>query len=164
VGSLKSWLRAPLVFSVSNRRHRSFELRPQTVLDFDNISIRDEGRSEILKNGDFESGIDHWFGYYDFNHLPWHIENIWVHTYFELGAIGLLLFVLLILKALIRTVRSPPGNRFAFALFISLIGFLAVGCFNTLIDSPRIAFLFYLILLYSLGTGPAIAAENSDAP
>jgi hypothetical protein len=153
VGSWKNGLRAPLVFSISNRREYALELRPQTILDFDNISIRSTDGSELLINGDFESGIDRWFGYYDFNHLPWHIKNLLVHAYFELGAAGLLFFALLILAALINTARTAPHNGFAFALFVSLLGFLAVGGFGTLIDSPRIAFLFYLVLLVSLELG-----------
>ncbi len=155
-GSLDSWknlLRAPLVLTVSNRRVYQFNLIPQTALDIDNISVRDSSGIEHVINGGFTSGIDNWFAYYDFNHMPWHIKNIWVHVYFETGLIGLLLFLSLIFAALSATARAAPHSRLAFAIFVSLIGFLSVGSFGTLIDAPRTAFLFYLLLLIGLGFG-----------
>jgi hypothetical protein len=150
LGSWKNMLHAPLVLTVSNRRVYKFNLIPQTALDIDNISIRDSSGMEQVTNGDFTSGIDNWFAYYDFNHMPWHIKNIWVHVYFETGLIGLLLFLSLIFAALSATARAAQTSGLAFAIFVSLTGFLAVGSFGTLIDSPRIAFLFYLLLLLGL--------------
>jgi hypothetical protein len=38
-------------------------------------------------------------------------------------------------------------NEFAPLFAGSLVGFLAVGAFDTLLDVPRLAFLFYLPLL-----------------
>ncbi len=153
LGSMKNLMRAPLVLTISNRRHYRFNLIPQTILDIDNISIRDASGNEHVMNGDYTSGIDNWFAYYDFNHLPWHIKNIWVHVYFETGLVGLLLFLSLILCALSATARASQKNGLAFAIFICLIGFLSVGSFGTLIDSPRVAFLFYLLLIIGLSFG-----------
>jgi hypothetical protein len=152
VGSLKNYLQAPLIFTLSNRREYRFNLKPQTVLDMDNISILNVHGVEHIQNGDFTSGIDNWFAYYDYNHLPWHIKNIWIHVYFETGIVGLILFIALILKALSTTLRQSRQSDFALAIFVSVAGFLAVGSFGTLIDSPRIAFLFYLLILIGLGS------------
>ncbi len=166
-GSLGSWknlLRAPLVLTVSNRRHYRFNLIPQTIMDIDNISIHDSSGAEYVLNGDFSSGIDHWFAYYDFNHMPWHIKNIWVHVYFETGLIGLLLFLSLIFSALSATAKASKHSRFAFTIFVSLTGFLAVGSFGTLIDAPRTAFIFYLLLLIGLGFGAGRPNPESDIP
>lgn len=151
VGSWKNTLKAPLVFTFANRREYAFNLIPQTVLDIDNLSLRNAAGEELLANGDFEAGIDRWFAYYDFNHLPWHIKNLWVHMYFETGLIGLALFLLLLVGALRQAARNAAHDWLAGALFVSLISFLAVGSFGTLIDAPRIALLFYLLILMASG-------------
>jgi hypothetical protein len=164
LGSWKNLLRAPLVLTVSNRRHYRFNLIPQTIMDIDNISIRDSHGTEYVINGDFSAGIDNWFAYYDFNHMPWHIKNIWVHVYFETGLIGLLLFLGLIFYALSATARASQHNKFAFTIFVSLIGFLAVGSFGTLIDAPRSAFIFYLLLLIGLSFGDIGPRLGSKIP
>jgi len=151
LGSFKSHLQAPLMITVTNRRAYAFNLKPQTVMDFDNISLQTLAGSETIKNGSFEQGIDNWFPYYDFNHLPWHIKNIWVHLYFELGAIGIALFLALIGNTFKQLLNSSEGQRgFGSAALISLVGFLAVGTFGTLIDAPRVAFLFYFLIAIGL--------------
>jgi hypothetical protein len=154
VGSWENALRAPLVFTFANRREYAFNLRPQTVLDIDNISIRNLAGEEILDNGDFEAGIDRWFAYYDFNHLPWHIKNLWVHLHFETGLVGLSLFILLLMRALWLSASAARDDWLAGALFVSLSSFLAVGSFGTLIDAPRIAFLFYFLALLASSLPP----------
>lgn len=163
VGSWKNIFRAPLVFTISNRREYGLNLVPQTILDIDNVSIRNVYEEEQITNGDFEAGIDRWFGYYDHNHLPWHIKNIWVHVYFEIGVIGLILFILLVLHALAATAKAARDSEFAFAIFVSLAGFLAVGSFGTLIDSPRIALLFYLLTLLGLGFGRRASTVSAQS-
>jgi hypothetical protein len=155
LGSLKMYLQAPLVITIANRRDYDLLSKPQTLLDFDNLSLRRLGAdTELLRNGDFERGIDHWFGYYDFNHLPWHIKNLWVHIYFELGIAGLIAFLVLLVTAVGGLLRPLPDSRnqraFSIAVLLALVGFLAVGTFGTLLDAPRVAFLFYLLLLSGL--------------
>ena len=155
LGSFERYLQAPLVLVIANRRDYDLLSKPQTLLDFDNLSLRRLGSSkELLRNGDFEQGIDHWFGYYDFNHLPWHIKNIWVHIYFELGITGVLAFLMLVstaFRGLLKPLPDNSGQRaFSMAVLLALVGFLAVGTFGTLLDAPRVAFLFYLLLLTGL--------------
>jgi len=151
LGAFRHHVKAPLMLTITNRREYAFNLKPQTLLDFDNITLQSTSGREMLNNGDFEKGVDNWFPYYDFNHLPWHIKNIWVHVYFELGLLGLALFGLLILGAIRGLANSPIEQRgFSIAILLALIGFLAVGTFGTLIDAPRVAFLFYLLILIGL--------------
>jgi hypothetical protein len=151
LGSWKNLLRAPLVVTFSNRREYALNLRPQTVLDIDNITLTGLDGRQLLDNGDFESGIDRWFAYYDFNHLPWHIKNLWVHIFFEIGLVGLLLFLGLIFGAMLRAFRAARSDIFAGALFVSLCSFTTVGTFGTLVDAPRIGFLFFFVLLIASG-------------
>lgn len=154
--TLKMNLLAPLVLELGNRREYDLELKPQTFLDFDNLSLRVAGQDkELMRNGDFENGIDNWFGYYDFNHLPWHIKNLWVNVYFELGIAGTISFVLLLITAFRGLLaQSSEGNAskssFAVAVMLALTGFLAVGAFGTMLDIPRVTFLFFLLLLSGL--------------
>ncbi|MGZ8162794.1 MAG: hypothetical protein ACXWTT_08005 [Methylobacter sp.] len=153
LGSLKLYLQAPLVLTFENRREYGFNLREQTLLDIDNLSLNTYEGEELIKNGDFEKGIDHWYAFYDFNHLPWHIKNIWVSVYFDSGIIGTVMFILLVGYSLTNMYKQYLlKNYFSNACFLSVIGFLCVGCFGTLIDGPRISFLFYFIILINLAS------------
>ena len=167
-------LRSPLVLELANRREYDMDLKPQTLLDFDNLSLLHTGSGEeLMRNGDFERGIDHWFGYYDFNHLPWHIKNLWVNVYFELGIAGFVAFVLLLIASFQGLLAQSSGGDthagvFSIAVLLSLVGFVAVGTFGTMLDIPRVTFLFFLLLLSGLsksaGTPHAIRRRAPSAP
>ncbi len=160
LGSLNYYLNAPLVITFENRREYGFNERKQTLLDIDNLSLTNESGEEIIKNGDFEKGIDHWYAFYDFNHLPWHIKNFWVSVYFDSGLMGLISLALLVGYSLFNMVkRAHNQDCFSKVCFLSIIGFLCVGGFGTLIDGPRVSFLFYFTLLINLL--PASTANSS---
>jgi hypothetical protein len=151
LGTLKHYLSAPLLMTFENRREYDLNLKKQTILDIDNLSLKDGFGEELLKNGDFETGIDHWFAFYDFNHLPWHIKNIWVSVYFDSGFFGFITFLVLVgysLKNMFK--KYAQNNIFSKVCFLAIAGFLCVGCFGTMIDGPRIGFLFYFIILIGL--------------
>ena len=151
LGSFENMTVAPVVLTISNRRKYDFNNKPQTLLAIDNLTLRSFDGSQLLNNGSFEEGLNHWFGYYDFDHLPWHIKNIWVNYYFEIGGLGLISFLLLICVAIIRLIKSVlQGDASAPYLATAILGFLTVGSFGTIVDAPRIAMLFYLILLAAL--------------
>lgn len=121
-----------------------------TTVDVDNISLKDLNGNELIRNGDFSSGMSHWFFSTD-DHLHWHIENLFVHIFFEQGWFGLSCFILLMSYLLIRgLIRTWHNDLFSLCLCISLGTFLALGIVNTLIDETRIAFLFYLLLITGL--------------
>lgn len=145
LGSFKGAQEGWLTLEIANRSVGRW-------IDIGTISILDAAGQELVDNGDFARGFDRWFLYSDFDHLPWHIKNLWVHVYFELGFIGLVLFVLIALVALMKTARSAVGlDSFALALLAALAGFYAVGVFGTIIDSPRVSTLFWLTTLLALG-------------
>jgi len=153
LGSLKFYLEAPLVITFENRRQYEFNLKKQTVLDIDNLSVKSSFGEELIKNGDFEKGIDNWYAFYDFNHLPWHIKNLFVNVYFDSGIIGLFMFILLIGYSTTNMFKQYSNkNYFSYACLLCVIGFLCVGCFGTMIDGPRISFLFYFIILINLAS------------
>ncbi|MCK7583200.1 MAG: hypothetical protein MZV65_51725 [Chromatiales bacterium] len=153
-GAQEGWLTLEIANRSAGRR-----------IDIDAISILDAAGQEHVDNGDFARGFDRWFLYSDFDHLPWHIKNLWVHVYFELGFVGLVLFGLIALAALMKTARSVADmDAFALALLAALAGFYAVGVFGTIIDSPRVGALFWLTTLLALGhtpiPRPKVAPEN----
>lgn len=133
--------RRPVKLSLFNQRGS---------LDVDNIAVTDATASNLVANGDFARGNDYWFFATD-NHLPWHIKNIWLHLYFEQGWLGLLATGALIALAIVRLARKLwDGDPFAGAILSALIGCLAVGTFDSVIDAPRFATLFWLLLLLAL--------------
>jgi len=116
-----------------------------TLLDVDNVSLRDAGGHELVHNGSFSAGMDHWFFATD-NHLPWHFKDLWLQLYFEQGGIGLALFAALVVYAFIALARRWREPEFpAPALAAALVAFLTVGVVDSLFDVPRMALLFYLL-------------------
>jgi hypothetical protein len=121
------------------------------AIDIDNVSLRDALTShELIRNGSFTDANSYWFFSSDRHHLPWHIKNLGLNLYFEMGAAGLLCFLALIgsaLAALWR--RSLGGDHTAMPWLASMLGFLVVGLFDSLLDVPRITLLFLLLLAVS---------------
>jgi len=116
-----------------------------TLVDVDDVSLRDEAGRELVQNGSFSAGMDHWFFATD-NHLPWHFKDLWLQLYFEQGGIGLALFAALVVYAFIALARRwrEPGFP-APVLAAALVAFLTVGVVDSLFDVPRMALLFYLL-------------------
>jgi hypothetical protein len=151
IGAGGRWGRPPLLIEVMNRREYAFMFKPPALVDLDNVRVGDWSGADFIANGDFEGIGDRWFPYYDFNHLPWHIKNLWVDLYFEQGGVGVLGFLGLAgcgLGAGLRGARR--GDGFALAAAASILGFLTVGWFGTLLDVPRVSLLFFLVLFAML--------------
>lgn len=125
-------------------------------LDVASVSLLGPTGREMLVNGDFSQGMDRWFFTSD-DHLAWHIKNLWVQVFFEQGLIGLVTWTLLVLTALwgaMRQIRAggPEGWQGA-VLLAALSSFLTVGLFDSLFDVPRLATLFFLLVLLALSDG-----------
>ncbi len=137
----ESW---PTVVLLNNPGERA-------VLDIDDVRLLDdEGRNYIV-NGDFEQGGDRWLSYNDFRHLSLHIKNLWLNLYFEQGLLGLLGFLSACIYAFGQCIRHMRrGDRFAIVLAAGLAGFFTVGMFDSLLDVPRLSFIFYLLLLTAI--------------
>ncbi len=146
VGDGMQLARPPLMLEINNRREYGLMNRPPAVVDLDDIRLTDShGRSHVA-NGDFEHGMDRWLPYYDFNHLPWHIKNLWLHLYFEQGILGVFAFAAAWLTALAIAWRAAArGELFPVGVAAALTGFVAVGTFGSPIDAPRVAWLYYFL-------------------
>jgi hypothetical protein len=104
-----------------------------------------------VRNGEFEHGSDFWFYSSDTHHLPWHAKNLWLNVYFDQGWFGLVIFTTLLLYVLIRLLKCAVAGQALAGIFLaSVAAFLTVGLFDSLIDVPRIATLFYLMLLSAI--------------
>jgi VanZ family protein len=136
-------------------------------LDIDNVQILSANGVNLLPNGDFSHGFDHWFFSAD-THLQWHTKSLFYGVLFDQGWFGVASLGVFLLLAIVRAVKNTlEGNAFAGAVLAAISGFLVVGIFDTLIDSPR--FLLLLLFLCSLasrkimrsGELPTIRATSS---
>lgn len=143
-----------LLVEISNRRVYDLLSEPPALVDFDNVEVLDNTGQNRLENGDFERGIDYWLPYYDFNHLPWHIKNVWVNVVFEQGGLGVLAFLGLVGYGLWRAWRYRwSEDGIPLVAWGAIWGFLAVGLVGTLMDVPRIMWLCFLVLFLVYGEG-----------
>lgn len=127
-----------------------FNLTDDSTVDIGQLSLRAQDGRELLRNGDFGAGMDRWFFSGD-NHLPWHIENLWLQLYFEQGALGVLAFAALCACAAFGLVRGQRARDvYVPALAGALAAFFALSLVDSLFDFPRLALLFYLIIAQSL--------------
>lgn len=117
------------------------------VIAFDKIELFDNYQNQILKNADFTDQMDHWFFYHDFEHLPWHIKNIYLSIYYQVGIIGGLIFLGFILMGLRNLFNCDPEYRLLYISMLSvIIGYLSFGVFGDPLDSARTNMLFFMIL------------------
>lgn len=134
------------------------------VVALDNLHLRDAKGTDLLANGDFSQGLARWFSSSDRNHLPWHIKNMPLNVVFDQGLLGLGLFVCLISIALWRlSWGAARDHALAPALAGAIVGFGVVGLFDSLLDVPRVAFLFYFLILLAVG-GTGRCGMNTKKP
>jgi hypothetical protein len=120
-------------------------------IEFDNLQLEDATRNSLLRNGDFENGLAHWFTSSDHHHMPWHAKNLAVHLLFEQGYLGLLALLAAAGAALWRvSLGAAQGHRLSPALAGSLVGVLLVGAVDSLLDMPRVAFVVWVLLVACL--------------
>ncbi len=121
---------------------------PRSVAEVESISLRDPSGRDVISNGDFSEGADRWF-FSTFDHLGWHIKNLWVSLLFEQGWLGLLAFISLCGYALTQIARHfmRSGDMVSLSALAGLVGILTVGAVDSLFDAPRLTLLFFLTLL-----------------
>jgi hypothetical protein len=119
--------------------------------DLDKLTLTRSDGQQLLSNGDFAEGMAHWFFSSDKYHLPWHTKNMLLHVLFDQGLVGAGLLLLLLFGAMWRTTFGTARNHsMAPALAAGITAFLTVGLFDSLLDVPRLAWLFYFLLMVSL--------------
>ncbi len=133
-----------LAFNVAVQTHGA-------KLDLDKLTLSGPDGRNLLANGDFSHETARWFFTSDKFHMPWHMKNMFLHVLFDQGIIGLALWIILFGGALLRlTLGEAKAHPLAPAVAASLMGFAVVGMFDSLLDVPRVAMLFYLLVLVGL--------------
>ena len=140
-----SLFRRPVKLSIFNQDKT-------TLIDVDNVVLLDEVGRNLVRNGDFSKGMQGWFFSTD-SHLAWHAKNLFIHVLFEQGWLGLGAFVSLLAATGLTLLKRAGHDAMALTLFISLISFLIVGLVDSLIDEPRLDFLFFWLLAIALVSG-----------
>jgi hypothetical protein len=123
--------------------------RGTALLEIQSIKLLDQNLQSSIRNDNFEQGTDHWFFYHDFEHLPWHIKNIYLSIFYQLGVLGSLLFLALLLFAAKNLLTINDDGKVLNSTIASIIlGYLAFGVFGDPLDSARISCLFFMLLFY----------------
>ena len=123
-----------------------------TLVDIDNVRFADRQGRDLLTNGDFSHGHDRW-NYTTDDDRPWRVENVWLQLFFAQGLAGVIAFTLLIVFALMRVAKETQlGRSGAPMLLASLAGFLTVGLFGSVLESPRLMLLFYMTTFMAIFT------------
>jgi len=135
-------------------------------IDIAGVSLVASDGRQLLKNGSFDQGMDHWFFSYG-DHLRWHIKNVFVHAYFEGGIVGLAVLTLMLVVVSITLLRRMV-NRDGFAVLYAsaLAGIVFVGLFDSLFDDPRIALLITLTVWLALisPAAPPLPPSSASRP
>ncbi|MEF8727729.1 MAG: hypothetical protein V5B34_05910 [Accumulibacter sp.] len=117
-----------------------------SAIDISELRLVGPDGEDVLVNGNFATGGDRWFAYNDFSHLPWHLKNLYVALYFDLGLLGVVTFLILVLVAVWRSLaHAVRGYPFRSAAAAAIIGFLALGAAGTLLDVPPLMTIFLLL-------------------
>ncbi|MGY6276606.1 VanZ family protein [Methylomonas sp. MgM2] len=121
----------------------------ERIIEVDNLGLRDTKGNNLIVNGDFSDGTDHWF-FSTEQHNPWHIFNIWVHVLFDMGWLGLSTFCLLIAYIYYRLIKSTPVDIYAPVLLAAFTGFMIIGYVDSPFDAPRLSFLFFALVIFAV--------------
>lgn len=142
VGARRPWSRWPTTFYIKN-------LSSQAVIEIDNVSFHLNAEN-LLENGSFSEGLDGWFFYNDYQHLPWHVKNIYVQSWYDNGWIGLMLFLVMGVTVALLPVIHPRLPSLYTVFAVGVIGIGAFGLFGSPLDSARVSWIFYFYLFVAL--------------
>ncbi|MFZ1810533.1 MAG: VanZ family protein, partial [Candidatus Nitrotoga sp.] len=148
VGSGPWYAARPVKLSIYNSNTQT-----NAVIDVDNVRLQAANGDDLLTNGAFSLGLDRWFFTVD-NDRPWHIWSLPIQVQFDQGWLGLVALSLFVAFGLWRAGRNAwRGDAMAGAILASSVGFLVIGIFDSLVDSPRILMLFLLLIGFCGRTG-----------
>ncbi len=128
--------------------------------DIDNVTLTGQGTAQLLGNADFSAGMAQWFPAAQSNFLPWHLDNLYLEVLVERGLPALLLLLAVVLGAMGSLWRGP-GRHLPLAPFLaaSLVAVLLVGLVSSVMDVPRVAFLFLLLLFVAVQNSGPVARK-----
>lgn len=113
----------------------------------DQVSLVAPDGRDLLRNGGFETGMDHWTFTSD-HHLAWHTKSMLIGVYVELGMLGVAGVLALMLVGAWRAGESAwRGQPDGMAMLAAQSAFVTVGFIDTLVDAPRFLMLWLLLCL-----------------
>jgi len=123
-------------------------LTPGTIVEIRDVHVGIGGEN-LLRNPQFKVHEGRWFpqsfGYF----LPWHIDNLYLELLVEIGLVGLIAFVTVVVSATWGFFRSYlEGETFSTELLSSVSGLLALGLVVSVLDMPRVAMLAGLMMVW----------------
>jgi VanZ family protein len=124
-------------------------------VDVTQLSLLD-GQRELVANGSFAHGLDRWLMHSDL-HLAWRALHTWLQIAFEQGGLGVLAWLMLAL-AVATASAGRTGHTAVAAAVAASVGLALIGCFETLLDSPR------QVLLATMVLWPALARSELPLP
>ncbi|MFT4825457.1 MAG: hypothetical protein ACI9J0_003390 [Cryomorphaceae bacterium] len=142
VGSQRGIMRWPTLMTIQHDNN-------EAVVDIATVKLSLEGLNQ-LQNSSFKEGLDYWFYYNDFAHLPWHIKNLFLQVWFENGWLGVGLFLAL-LGLLVRSNLERRAHDSLNPVYTSAVLILCFfGFFGSPLDSARVSWMFYFLLCAGL--------------
>jgi hypothetical protein len=120
-----------------------------SVIQIDSINLSTNGFN-LLQNGSFSAGLDNWFYYYDYAHLPWHVKNLFLQVWFELGWLGLGFFVTLLGLLVKTTFGKHAADTLVPVYVVGVMTVCLFGLFGSPLDSARVSWLFYFYMFAGL--------------
>jgi hypothetical protein len=121
------------------------------AVEVDNVRLQHGVGPTLIENGDFSQGLAHWLPAAQSYFVPWHIDNLYLELLIERGGVGLVLMLMLAAWAL-GNVLFGPARRHPLAPYLAaaLCGVGTVGLVSSVMDVPRVSFLFCLLVLFSV--------------
>lgn len=130
-------------------------LSPAVEVEIAALQLFDSDGRSVLVNADFAQGQAHWFPAAQAYFLPWHIDNLFLELLIERGLLGLLAFLAMVAAALWSLwLGSRRADSMAPFVAASIAGALIVGLVSSVLDVPRVAFLFQFLIAVGLSLGP----------
>lgn len=119
-------------------------------VDIDDIVIYAAGGASSLANGDFSDNMAQWFMTSDRDHMPWHAKSLPVNLLVDQGIVGLGIFMVLTVLALGKmvVVSFQANSGIAPYAVAGAVGFWVVGLFDSLLDVPRLSFVYYFLVIF----------------
>ncbi|MFV0665077.1 MAG: hypothetical protein ACK5NS_15555 [Denitromonas sp.] len=134
-------------------------------VDVDELQIIDSAGRALVRNGDFQAGVDRWFFSSDRHHLPWHAKSLFLHVWVEQGVLGMVMLGVMLLAATGRVgLGRARAHPFAAPVLAGMAGFVVVGVFDSLLDMPRMTLMLLLTAWLALCLNPAALKEPPGRP
>jgi hypothetical protein len=124
-------------------------LTPGAKVDSANLYLS-AGEGNLLRNARFLEDGAGWFPAASSYFLPWHIDNLYLEILIETGLVGLLLFLAAVFLVVWRFLLSCRRGENLSPYFLACIaGLMALGLVVSVLDMPRVATLYGLVLVFA---------------